>query len=50
MVACEAVFGTLYALGDPGLDENHDVSVLYQELLMADPSGLQGHPGSPDAV
>jgi hypothetical protein len=50
MVAYEAVFGTLYAFGDPGLDEDHDVSALYQELLMADPSGLQGHPGSADAV
>jgi hypothetical protein len=48
-IAYEAAFGTLYALSDPGLDDN-DVSALYEELLMADPSGMEGRPGSADAV
>jgi hypothetical protein len=47
--AYEAVFGTLYSLSDPGSDENDDVSTLYEELLMADPSGMEGRPGSADA-
>jgi hypothetical protein len=50
LTAYEAVFGTLYALGDPGLEEDEDVSTLYEELLMADPSGMEGRPGSADAV
>jgi hypothetical protein len=49
-IAYEAAFGTLYALCDPGLDEDDDVGALYQELLMADPSGMEGRPGSADAV
>ena len=48
-IAYEAAFGTLYALSDPGLEED-DVSTLYEELLMADPSGMEGRPGSADAV
>ena len=48
--AYEAVFGTLYSLSDPGSDEGDDVSTLYEELLMADPSGMEGRPGSADAV
>src|SRR5262247_1178443 len=44
----EAVFGTLYAIADPG-EDNNDVFDLYQELLMADPSGMEGRPGSADA-
>jgi hypothetical protein len=48
-IAYEAVFGTLYAFSDPGLEED-DVSGLYEELLMADPSGMEGRPGSADAV
>jgi hypothetical protein len=48
MVAYEAVFGTLYALDDPGLDEG-DASSLYEELLTADPSGMAGRPGSADS-
>jgi hypothetical protein len=40
--AYEAVFGTLYALSDPGSDEDDDVSTLYEELLTADPSGREG--------
>ena len=47
--AYEAAFGTLYAFSDPGLEED-DVSTLYEELLMADPSGMEGRPGSADAV
>ena len=47
--AYEAVFGTLYALGDSGLDDD-DLGALYQELLMADPSGREGRPGSADAL
>lgn len=48
--AYEAVFGTLYSLSDPGSDEDDDVSALYEELLMADPSGMEGRPGSADPV
>ena len=48
--AYEAVFGTLYSLSDPGSDPDDDVSTLYEELLMADPSGLEGRPGSASAV
>jgi hypothetical protein len=47
--AYEAVFGTLYALSEPGVHDN-DVFGLYEELLMADPSGMEGRPGSVDAV
>jgi hypothetical protein len=43
--AYEAVFGTLYALGDPGVDGDN-VFMLHEELLMADPSGMEGRPGS----
>jgi hypothetical protein len=46
----EAVFRTLYALGEPGPDQNEDVSTLYEDLLMADPSGKAGRPGSEDAA
>jgi hypothetical protein len=49
-IAYEAAFGTLYALSDPGLDEDDDVTTLYEELLTADPSGMEGRPGSADAV
>jgi len=48
--AYEAVFGTLYALSDPGAEDVDDVSTLYEELLTADPSGMEGRPGSADAV
>lgn len=48
--AYEAVFGTLYALGDPGLEGDDDAGTLYEELLTADPSGMEGRPGSADAV
>jgi hypothetical protein len=48
--AYESVFGTLYSLGDPGSDEGDDVSTLYEELLTTDPSGMEGRPGSADAV
>lgn len=48
-MAYEAVFGTLYAFSDPGLEED-DVGTLYEELLTADPSGMEGRPGSADAV
>jgi hypothetical protein len=44
-----AVFGTLYALSDPGLD-GHDIGTLHEDLLMADPSGMEGRPGSADIV
>lgn len=47
--AYEAVFGTLYALGDPGVDGD-EVFGLYESLLGADPSGLEGRPGSADAA
>ena len=48
--AYEAVFGTLYALSDPGPGEDDDISMLYESLLTADPSGMEGRPGSADAV
>lgn len=43
--AYEAVFGTLYSLGDPGVEGN-DVFMLHEDLLTADPSGMEGRPGS----
>jgi len=46
----EAVFGTLYALSDPGAEDDEDIGTLYQELLTADPSGMEGRPGSADAT
>lgn len=43
--AYEAVFGTLYALSDPGVEGN-DMEMLHESLLSADPSGREGRPGS----
>lgn len=43
--AYEAVFATLYALGDPGVDGD-DLLGLHESLLGADPSGLEGRPGT----
>jgi hypothetical protein len=43
--AYDAVFGTLYALTDPGIEDN-DVAMLHESLLSADPSGKEGRPGS----
>lgn len=43
--AYESVFSTLYALGDPGVDDN-EVFMLHEDLLSADPSGMEGRPGS----
>lgn len=43
--AYEAVFGTLYALGDPGVDDGY-IEMLHESLLTADPSGREGRPGS----
>jgi hypothetical protein len=40
LTAYEAVFGTLYALGDPGVDDN-DVSGLHEEMLTS-PSAAFG--------
>lgn len=48
--AYEAVFGTLYGLSEPGLDPEEDASTLYEELLTADPSGMEGRSGSADAI
>jgi hypothetical protein len=39
LTAYEAVFGTLYALSEPGLDGNEDSSTLYEELGTAEPGG-----------
>jgi hypothetical protein len=47
--AYRAVFGTLYSIGDPGIDDD-DVFMLHESLLTADPSGMDGRPGSSDAV
>jgi hypothetical protein len=49
-IAYEAVFGTLYSLSEPGSDPDDDVSTLHEELLMAEPSGTGGRPGSANAV
>ena len=46
--AYESVFGTLYALSDPGVEDN-DVEMLHESLLSADPSGKDGRPGSAPA-
>ena len=48
--AYEAAFGTLYSLSEPGSDPDDDAGMLYEELLMAEPSGTCGRPGSADAV
>ena len=45
----EAVFSTLYALDDPGVDDKN-VFMLHESLLTADPSGLDGRPGSAGAI
>jgi len=47
--AYEATFSTLYALRDPGVDDDN-VFMLFEELLTSDPSGMEGRPGSADAV
>lgn len=47
--AYEATFATLYAIGDPGVD-NDDVFMLFEELLMSDPSGMEGRPGSAEKL
>jgi hypothetical protein len=43
--AYEEAFNVLYLLGDPGVDEA-EIEGLHEELLSADPSGLEGCPGS----
>ena len=44
--ACyNAVFRTLYQFSDPGIAPE-DGDMLFEELLMADPSGLEAGPGS----
>jgi hypothetical protein len=43
--AYEAVFGTLYTLSDPGVDDN-EFEMLHESLLSADPSGKEARPGS----
>jgi hypothetical protein len=40
-----AVFATLYALDDPGVDGD-DFKMMHESLLTADPSGREGRPGS----
>ena len=47
--AYAATFATLYALDDPGVEDDN-VFMLFEELLMADPSGMEGRPGSANAV
>jgi hypothetical protein len=44
-VAYETAFSLLYMLDDPGVDAG-DVTMLHESLLGADPSGLEGRPGS----
>jgi hypothetical protein len=48
--AYEAAFGALHCLSELGSDPEDDVSTLYEELVMAEPSGTEGRPGSADAV
>ena len=47
--AYSAVFGTLYSLDDPGVEDDN-VFMLHEELLTADPSGMEGRPGSSGAA
>ena len=47
--AYAATFATLYAIGDPGVDGDN-VFMLFEELLTADPSGMEGRPGSAGAA
>jgi hypothetical protein len=46
--AYEGVFGALFSLSEFGLDDETDLGTLFEELLMADPSGMEGRPGSAD--
>ncbi len=41
----DATFSLMYMLDDPGID-NGNVFMLEESLLSADPSGLEGRPGS----
>lgn len=41
----EAVFSVLYMLDDPGVEDGN-VFMLHESLLSADPSGMEGRPGS----
>jgi hypothetical protein len=47
--AYAATFATLYAINDPGV-EGDNVFMLFEELLTADPSGMDGRPGSAGAA
>ena len=47
--AYTAVFATLYAIGDPGVEDD-DVFMLHEQLLIADPSDMDGRPGSAELV
>jgi hypothetical protein len=46
--AYEAVFSVLYGLGHPGVEDN-DIEMMHESLLTADPSGMDGRPGSAPA-
>jgi hypothetical protein len=41
----EAVFGILYMLSDPGIDDK-DLEMMHESVLGADPSGMEGRSGS----
>lgn len=43
--AYEQAFDIFYKLGDPGIEDD-DIEGLHEELLSADPSELEGRPGS----
>lgn len=45
LAAYETAFALLYMLDDPGVDDD-DVFMLHESLLGADPSGMEGRPGS----
>jgi len=48
-VAYRAVFDTLYCIDDPKVDKS-DLDDLHEYLLSADPSRMEGRPGSADAA
>jgi hypothetical protein len=47
-ISYETTFSALYALNDPGVEHN-DIEGLHESLLSADPSGMEGRPGSAPA-
>ena len=48
--AYRAVFDTLYEIDPEAGVDSKDLIGLYESLLSADPSGMEGRPGSADAI